>query len=179
MAALSPCWMRNSLGWSLAPHAPTSTPAPTPTSKYVRHCMRGEWRREHDVRGTHLARRAVRVDVLHSRRSRRGRRGRRDRARRAAPWRHGFGRRHGPGRPHLVRVPGRARVRLRRARARGEVETLASASDCDALVAGEVPVLRGEARVACVDLRGPVVMGICASIEAASSMIRDWAVGRR
>jgi hypothetical protein len=130
--------------------------------------MRGEWRREHEVRGTHLARRAVRVNVLHSRRSRRRRRGRRDCARRARPRRHGLARRRGPGRPHLVRVPRSACVRLRCTRARGEVEALRAASYREALVAGEVPVLRGEARVACVDLRGPVVVRARAGVEAAA-----------
>jgi hypothetical protein len=127
--------------------------------------MSGE--RAHMGSSTDQARRAVRVDVLHGRRPRRGRRGRRDHRRRRRR-RHGLRRRHRPGRPDLVRVPRRARVRLRRARARGEVETLASAGDRESLVAGEVPVLSCGAGVARVYLSGPVIVRVCAGVEAAA-----------
>jgi hypothetical protein len=98
------------------------------------------------------------VDVLHDRRRRRwcGRDGGRAHSRSTSA----------PGCPDLVRVPGRALVRLRRARAVVQVQALVTACECDAVIGRKVPVLRREAGIAGVDLGRPVVVRIRAGVEA-------------
>jgi hypothetical protein len=100
------------------------------------------------------------VDVLHGRRRRRW--CRRDAGRVRA--RGGSA----AGRPDLIRVPGRTLVRLGRTHTIVQVEALVAARESDTVVGREEPVLGGEAGVAGVHLGRPVIVRVCAGVEAAA-----------